>query len=281
MYRCDMTPDATGFATTTCWPTPRRRTRPDFAGYIIRGKATNPVVADFLPILWSFGGDVFDENWNVVFDSAASLAAVKFLVDDLKAVAQADPASTDAADRDQLMAMGQGYQSSVWPGEINTVVFGEGIDGRHHEGLLHPHPEAAPAARASGMMGNWMLARPQGFGKNQQAAADFIKWMLQADTQKTYAQNNGIPSRTSVLKDPELAAANPYFPVLADALQAPPNWRPRTDQWNAVETIIGTELNAALAGLRPSAEDAVDLGGEPDPDPDGRRRIPDHAVDCA
>jgi ABC-type glycerol-3-phosphate transport system substrate-binding protein len=80
--------------------------------------------------------------------------------------------------------------------------------------------------------------------------------MLQADTQKTYAQNNGIPSRTSVLKDSSLAAANPYFPVLADALQAPPNWRPRTDQWNAVETILGTHLNAGLAGTE-TAQDVV------------------------
>ena len=48
--------------------------------------------------------------------------------------------------------------------------------------------------------------------------------------------------------DASLTAANPYFPVLADALQAPPNWRPRTDQWNAVETILGTELNKALTG---------------------------------
>ena len=61
---------------------------------------------------------------------------------------------------------------------------------------------------------------------------------------------------TSVLKDSSLQAANPYFSVLADALQAPPNWRPRTDQWNAVETIIGTELNKALAGQQ-SAQDVV------------------------
>ncbi|HEY6058880.1 MAG TPA: extracellular solute-binding protein, partial [Candidatus Limnocylindrales bacterium] len=79
----------------------KSQNKSDFAGYIIRGKATNPVVADFLPILWSFGGDVFDENWNVVFDNQQSLSAVKFLVEDLKAVAQADPASTDAADRDR------------------------------------------------------------------------------------------------------------------------------------------------------------------------------------
>src|SRR5947208_3119541 len=104
----------------------KAQNKSNFAGYIIRGKATNPVVADFLPILWSFGGDVFDENWNVVFDNAQSLAAVKFLVNDLKAVAQADPASSDAAERDKAMATGQGYQSSTWPGEINTAVLGPG-----------------------------------------------------------------------------------------------------------------------------------------------------------
>ena len=42
----------------------------NFYGYLVRGKATNPIVADFLPILWSFGGDVFDQNWNVTIDNA-------------------------------------------------------------------------------------------------------------------------------------------------------------------------------------------------------------------
>src|SRR6266550_5058172 len=231
----------------------KAQNKSNFAGYIIRGKATNPVVADFLPILWSFGGDVFDENWNVVFDNANSLSAVKFLVNDLKAVAQADPASSDAAERDKAMATGQGYQSSTWPGEVNTAVLGPGSTVVGKVGF-EPIP-AGPSGKGVGMMGNWMLGIPKA-SKNQQAAADFIKWMLQKDTQKTYAENGGIPSRTSVLKDPSLQEKNPYFSVLADALQAPPNWRPRTDQWNAVETILGQELNKALAGQE-SAEDVV------------------------
>ena len=252
MYRKDITPTAPAsydevLANATA------QNKSTFAGYIIRGKATNPVVADFLPILWSFGGDVFDDNWNVVFDKPTSLTAVQFLADKLKAVAQADPASTDAADRDRLMAIGQGYQSSTWPGEINTAVLGPGTTVTGKVAFI-PIPKG-PSGKGVGMMGNWMLGIPKA-SKNQQAAADFIKWMLQADTQKTYAQNNGIPSRTSVLKDASLQAANPYFSVLADALQAPPNWRPRTDQWNAVETIIGTELNAALAGQE-TAQDVV------------------------
>lgn len=253
MYRCDITPEPPASYEEVLARAKEQNTA-DFAGYIIRGKATNPVVADFLPILWSFGGDVFDENWNVVFDSPESLAAAKFLVEDLKAVAQPDPANTDAADRSQLMSQGGGYQSSIWPGEVNTIVLGEGTTLDTTKVCFTPIP-AGPSGKGVGMMGNWMLSVPKA-SQNQQAAADFIKWMLQADTQKTYAENNGIPSRTSVLKDETLAEANPYFPVLADALQAPPNWRPRTDQWNAVEAIIGQELNGALAGLK-SAEDAV------------------------
>ena len=253
MYRCDITPEPPA-SYEEVLARAQEQNSADFAGYIIRGKATNPVVADFLPILWSFGGDVFDEDWNVVLDSPESLAAVKFLVEDLKAVAQPDPANTDAADRSQLMSQGGGYQSSIWPGEVNTIVLGEGTTLDTTTVCFTPIP-AGPSGNGVGMMGNWMLAIPKA-SQNQQAAADFIKWMLQADTQKTYAENNGIPSRTSVLKDESLAEANPYFPILADALQAPPNWRPRTDQWNAVESIIGTELNGALAGLK-SAEDAV------------------------
>jgi multiple sugar transport system substrate-binding protein len=252
MWRTDLSPD--GPATyDDVLALAEEHNSADLAGYIIRGKATNPVVADFLPILWSFGGDVFDEDWNVVFDNDASLAAVKFLVEDLAAVAQADPASTDAADRDRIMAIGQGFQSSVWPGEINTAVLGEGSTVVGNVGF-QPIP-AGPSGEGVGMMGNWMLGIPKA-STNQQAAADFIKWMLQADTQKTYAENGGIPSRTSVLQDESLTEANPYFPVLADALQAPPNWRPRTDQWNAVESILGTHLNAALAGQE-TAEEVV------------------------
>jgi multiple sugar transport system substrate-binding protein len=244
MFRKDITP--TGPASyDEVLANATAQNKANFAGYLIRGKATNPVVADFLPILWSFGGDVFDDNWNVVFDKAESLTAVQFLVEKLKAVAQADPANTDASDRDRLMAIGQGYQSSTWPGEINTAVLGAGTTVAGKVGFI-PIPKG-PSGKGVGMMGNWMLGIPKA-SKNQQAAADFIKWMLQADTQKTYAQNNGIPSRTSILKDASLQAANPYFSVLADAFAAPPNWRPRTDQWNAVETIIGTDLNAALAG---------------------------------
>lgn len=230
----------------------------NLAGYVIRGAATNPVVADFLPILWSFGGDVFDENWEVVFDSPESLAAVEFLVEDLKAVAEASPETVDAADRSRLMAIGEALQSTVWPGEVNSIVLGEGttVEG---DVTFIPMP-AGPSGQGFGMMGNWLLGIPTA-AENGEAAADFIRWMTEEDTQRLYAQNGGIPSRTSVLNDPELNEANPYFAALAASLAATPNWRPRTDQWNAVETVLGTNLNAALAG-QVTPKEAVQTASE-------------------
>jgi multiple sugar transport system substrate-binding protein len=105
------------------------------------------------------------------------------------------------------------------------------------------------------MMGNWLLGIPKA-SKNGSTAADFIKWLSSPAVQRQYVAKGGIPDRLSLLNDPALNQQNPYFAALAKSLQAGPNWRPRTDQWNAVETILGTNLNAALSG-QITADDAV------------------------
>ena len=45
-------------------------------GYVIRGTQGDPIVADFLPVLWAFGGNVFDEDFNVTIDSEEAKAAL-------------------------------------------------------------------------------------------------------------------------------------------------------------------------------------------------------------
>src|SRR5437588_826688 len=89
----------------------------NFYGYVIRGKATNPASSDSLPILWSFGGDIFDSSWKVVLDSTASIDAITFLTQTLKKYAEPGAENTDAADRDRLIAIGQAFQSTTWPAE--------------------------------------------------------------------------------------------------------------------------------------------------------------------
>src|SRR5947207_2108530 len=224
---------------------------PNFYGYVIRGLATNPVSSDSLPILWSFGGNVFDDNWKVQLDSAASIDAVTFLTRTLKTYAEPGAENTDAADRSRLMAIGQAYQSTVWPGEITDIVEDPSVSQVKGKVAYIPIPQGK-SGKGLGMMGNWLLGIPKG-SKNGAAAADFIKWMLKADNMRNYVAQGGIPIRKSILNDASLAAANPYFKALAASFDAGPNWRPRTDQWGAVETIYATQLNATIAGQIASA----------------------------
>src|SRR6266481_3346349 len=220
----------------------------NFYGYVIRGKATNPVSSDSLPILWSFGGNIFDDNWKVQLDSSDSITAVDFLTRKLKQYAEPGAESFDAAERSQAMATGKAYQSTVWPGEITGIVEDPSVSQVKGKVAYIPIPQG-PSGKGLGMMGNWLLGIPKG-SKNGSAAADFIKWLIKSDNMKTYVQNGGIPTRTSLLNDATLGQTNPYFPALAQSLAAQPNWRPRTDQWNAVETIYGTAVNQAVAGLK-------------------------------
>jgi multiple sugar transport system substrate-binding protein len=150
------------------------------------------------------------------------------------------------------MAIGQAYQSTVWPGEITGIVEDPTVSQVKGKVSYIPIPQGA-SGKGLGMMGNWLLGIPKG-SANGSAAADFIKWMITPSNMRTYVQNGGIPIRKSILNDASLTAANPYFPALAKSFDAVPNWRPRTDQWNAVETIYGTQMNAAVAGqISPAA----------------------------
>src|SRR6266550_1507527 len=218
----------------------------NFYGYVIRGKATNPVSSDSLPILWSFGGNIFDDSWKVQLDSSDSITAVDFLTRKLKQYAEPGAANFDAAERSQAMATGKAYQSTVWPGEITGIVEDPSVSQVKGKVAYIPIPQG-PSGKGLGMMGNWLLGIPKG-SKNGAAAADFIKWMLKADNMRNYVAQGGIPIRKSILNDASLAAANPYFKALAASFDAVPNWRPRTDQWGAVETYYGTAMKAAVAG---------------------------------
>jgi len=115
---------------------------------------------------------------------------------------------------------------------------------------------AGPAGKHTPMMGNWLLGIPKG---SQQGdwAYKYISWVTSAKVQKPYAEAGGIPSRKSILNDPGLNEKYPFFRAMAASLAAPPFWRPRTTEWSAVESIIGSHVNGALAGTE-SPEKAVD-----------------------
>src|SRR5947209_13842902 len=145
-----------------------------FYGYVIRGKATNPVSSDSLPILWSFGGNIFDDNWKVQLDTPASIDAVTFLTRSLKKYAEPGAENTDAADRSRLMAIGKAYQSTVWPGEITDIVEDPSVSQVKGKVAYIPIPQGK-SGKGLGMIAYCLFGIPTG-STNAAAAADLVKW---------------------------------------------------------------------------------------------------------
>jgi len=226
-----------------------------FYGYVIRGAKGNPIMSDWFPILRAFGGNVFDDHWNVIFKSPETTNAVKFLVGQLKSVAQPGADTTDAADRTRLLATGHALQSTVWPAEASDILENPQVStviGKVGYAVI----PMGPAGKHTPMMGNWLMGIPKAT-RQKDWAYRFIQWATSAQVQKPYAAAGGIPSRKSILTDAGLNQRYPFFQAMAGSLAAPPFWRPRTTEWSAVETIIGTHMNAALAGTE-SPEQTVD-----------------------
>jgi multiple sugar transport system substrate-binding protein len=226
-----------------------------FYGFTMRGAKGNPIISEWLPIFTAFGGQLFDSNWNVVFKSDAAVNALKFFIGQLKAVSQPGPDTADAADRSRIMATGHAAQGNVWPAEASDIVENPQVSKVIGKVGYVVMP-AGPVGRHTPMMGNWLLAIPKA-AKEKAWAYRFITWATSREVQGPYAKAGGIPFRKSVLTDPGLNKRYPFFSAMADSLAAPPFWRPRTTEWSAVESILGTHVNAALAGTE-SPEQAVD-----------------------
>lgn len=223
-------------------------------GMVLRGAKGNPVISEFTPVLLSFGGKIFDDNWKVVLNSKESVAALKFFTKDLKQYAPPGVENYDAAERAREVATGRAAQGFIWPAEITDIVENPSVSKVVGK-LGYTLAPKGPGNMNGPLIGNWLLGIPKG-SKNKRWAYEFITWATSAAMQKPYALGGGIPFRKSVLLDADMNKQFAFFKAMAASLAAPAQWRPRTQEWNAVETILGTHVNAALAGIE-TPEDAI------------------------
>jgi multiple sugar transport system substrate-binding protein len=229
-------------------------------GFVIRGAKGNPVISEFTPVLLSFGARIFDDNWRVVLNSKEAVQALTFFAKDLKQYAPPGVENYDAAERAREVATGRAAQGFIWPAEITDIVENPSVSKVIGK-MGYTLAPAGPGGKHAPLMGNWLLAIPKS-SKNQRWAYEFIQWATSAQVQKPYALGGGIPFRKSVLLDPEMNKRFPFFKAMADSLAAPAEWRPRTQEWFAVEAILGTHVNAALAGLEAPTDAIAKAAGE-------------------
>lgn len=207
-------------------------------GYVIRGQQGNPVVSDYLPILWAFGGDVFDKDWNVTVDSKEAKDALKLYMDLLANGANYEKNDIVASVSDGKAAMSLGWPSWYISGENATAEYASIPSKATNSSTAYP----------TGMIGNWMMAVTANSG-NTELAVKFLEYVTSEEVQKKAAEFGGVPTRVSVFTDGKLSAKYPYFKTILAGTENSVV-RPRTPLWTDVETAYGTELSNAISGTK-------------------------------
>lgn len=207
-------------------------------GYVIRGQQGNPIVTDYLPIFWAFGGQIFDSNWNTLIDSQAGKDSLAFYIKLLAAGANYEKNDIVASVSDGKAAMSLGWPS--W--------FIAGSDAKAAYAPIPNKMNSTSSAYGTGMIGNWMMGVTAN-SAHPELATKLLQYLVSAESQSAMTAKGGVPTRTSVLTNADLVSKYPYFPTLLEGTKNS-IVRPRTPKWSDVEAAYGAELSAAISGTK-------------------------------
>jgi multiple sugar transport system substrate-binding protein len=206
---------------------------------VFRGVAGNPIVTSWYPVFLSFGGEFFDDKWNVTFNSDAGKAAADFFVGAMK---QNAPEGVVEFDSDQEGA-------AILGGDAGAIIQYSGnalkaddpsqskVVGKLDFGVV-PKKEKAIA-----QMGIFIAGVPKS-APNKANAIAFLKWYSSPATQAKLAEAGSIPVKRTAFGVSK--PGNRLIPVALQQLDAGALPRPRTPDWAKVEELLGIELNKAL-----------------------------------
>lgn len=205
-------------------------------GYVIRGQSGNPIVSDFLPILWAFGGDIFDSNNNVIIDSQESREALEFYCKLLST-----GANLEKDDLITNVSSGEGAIALGWP---SWFISGNGVTAEIEQ--IPGKKDGSAEALPTGEIGNWLLGVTSNCS-NKEMALELAIYLTSADVQKEALKAGGIPTRKSIFRDPDILAEYPYFEAIYSGTNNS-RVRPRTTKWSRIEEVFGKELVSCING---------------------------------
>jgi multiple sugar transport system substrate-binding protein len=222
-----------------------------YFGYVFRGGEGNPVVADFMPIFWSYGADLFNEDRSAVTIDTPEAAKAMETFMALKETAPQGVESYSADEVGRALAAGTAASSINWPNWVATF---EDPSQSQVVGKISYSPIPAGTNPGSSEIGHWTMGIMKA-SENKQEAFDFMLWATSPEQIKISATRGNPPVRRSVFTDPELTAQDQFrhYPILMEAIEASTP-RPRHPKWPEIENAFGKELSAAVAGTITPAE---------------------------
>jgi multiple sugar transport system substrate-binding protein len=219
---------------------------------VFRGVKTNPIVTSWYPIFLSFGGKFFDNNWKVTFNSPQGKAAADFFVGKLKSLA---PKGVAEYDSDQEAAAILGGKAAAIIQFTGNAIHSDDPKVSKEVGKLD-FAVVPKQVKALGEIGIFIHGVSTS-APNKDNAITFMKWFATDKAQTALALAGDVPVRTKSLQNAKAVKAIRLLPTVLAQINAGAQARPRTPDWGAVESFLGTELNKALVAGK-GGGDALD-----------------------
>ena len=205
-------------------------------------------------IIWSMGGDWYDENYRPTLDSPEAIAATEYL----KSLIPFCPVGVLSYDWDEnaaAFAQGKSAVTIQWQNAAPQFVNPETsrIVGNWNFAMVPGVRQEDGSVRRAPTFGGWSLMIPTD-APNKDAAWEFIVWATSPEMEKKLAYT-GAGSRRSSLSDPELSAIYIEYEAMIpslDVAKARPNIPPYSEMADAIEVA----LSEAMSGEK-TAEQAM------------------------
>ncbi len=211
-------------------------------GYVMRAAPGNPVVADFLPLFWSFGAEMFAADGAPAMASPEGIEALRFMLE----LGKYSPPGYAGFNADEVSAhllQSTAAMSINWPAWVAAM---DDPAKSKVTGKIEFAPLPSQKRQGVAELGTWLLAVPAA-SKRKDRAFEFLNWATGPDAMKRAALHGNPPTRRSVFGDAELKAKFRAFPVQLKSLESA-RPRPRTPRWNEIENAFGIYLSQANSG---------------------------------
>ncbi|MCX6089549.1 MAG: sugar ABC transporter substrate-binding protein [Candidatus Atribacteria bacterium] len=218
-------------------------------------KRHDAMTCHFLNYLFSFGGGIFDDQGNVVFNSPVALEALNYYINMKN---YSPPGVTTYTWDEAASAMLEGLVAMEFQWNEFAPVFDDPEKSKVVGKIFYTVPPMKiKHAPAGGGAGSAMSK----FSKNKEATWLFIQWMCSNAVQNQIVRD-GCPTATvvSAFDNPEFAAkatdpTSPLrqLPAMKEAMGVRA-YRPRVPQWPQINEIIFINLSDALAGTKTPEE---------------------------
>lgn len=215
----------------------------------------------FMEILRANGGDLFDEDWNPIFNSPEGVAALQWFIDIYQAGAV--PAGTVNYTWDDIgamMAAGQLALDLDWPGFAAFYADPDSSKIADELGF------ALSPVGSAGLHGAWSGSHSFSVTQacdNKEAAVSLAVFLTNDESEMMEAQAGNLPTRTATFSeviDWFNANDKPFMAEMFEVWEgslADARTPPLIPQWIEVSNVIWPQMQAAIVGEK-TAQQALD-----------------------